>query len=147
MTITTAQAAHLLGLHPRDIPILKEANLLRPLGKQRAGVPPRYRLDDVRRLANDDAKFDATTNIIYQSTQPRSRRHKHKPNPMSPAGRFLLNDCFWHHVDRNIPAEQTPLMTGVYNRQPLATVLQSRFGLSPNQADLEIRAARDEVQL
>jgi hypothetical protein len=66
---------------------------------------------------------------------------------MNPVHRFLLTDCFWDLFDTGMPAEQTPLLTGEYDGGPLAVAIGNRFGISADQAALEIAAARSEVEL
>jgi len=65
----------------------------------------------------------------------------------APVSSFLLEDCFFNPLDQGVAAEQTPLLTGIFERTPLAEVLCHRFGISLEQAELEITAARNEVQL
>jgi hypothetical protein len=60
---------------------------------------------------------------------------------------FLLEDCFWSHLDTGSFSEQTPLLTGIFEGHPLAEVLCLRFGISPEEAEFEIEAARREVML
>lgn len=66
---------------------------------------------------------------------------------MSPAFKFLLDECFWEAIDRGIPANATSLMLGRHNDQPLLEIVQSRFGLNQEQALYEIESARQEVRL
>jgi hypothetical protein len=60
---------------------------------------------------------------------------------------FLVEDCFWSLFDRGIAAERTPLLTGVFEGSPLADTLCHRFGISLEEAEFEIKAARSEVEL
>jgi hypothetical protein len=66
---------------------------------------------------------------------------------MKSASDFLLEDCFWDYFDQARAAEESPLMTGVFEHRPLAEILCSRFHLSAEAAEFEIQAARREVQL
>jgi len=66
---------------------------------------------------------------------------------MAPVSAFLLEDCFFTPLDQGLVPEETPLLTGIFERHPLAEVLCNRFGISLEQAELEITAARTEVQL
>jgi hypothetical protein len=66
---------------------------------------------------------------------------------MNDSSTFLLEDCFWAEVERDVPAEQTPLFTGQYDRQDLLSTLRQRFGLSAAEAEFELFAARQEVTL
>jgi hypothetical protein len=60
---------------------------------------------------------------------------------------FLLEECFWAEVERDVPTEQTPLFTGQYDRRDLLLTLRQRFGLSAAEAEFELSAARQEVTL
>ena len=60
---------------------------------------------------------------------------------------FLVENCFWSLFDRGIPAEWTPLLTGVFEGNPLADTHSHRFGISLEDAEFEIKAARCEVEL
>jgi hypothetical protein len=66
---------------------------------------------------------------------------------MNPVATFLSDDCFWYPLDAGRAGEQTPLLTGCFEGYPLAEVLCLRFGISREEADFEIRAARAEVEL
>ena len=66
---------------------------------------------------------------------------------MNPTSTFLLQDCFWNLLDAGIAAEQTPLLTGIFEGHPLAETLCRRFGISVEEAEFEITAARSEVEL
>jgi hypothetical protein len=66
---------------------------------------------------------------------------------MNAASTFLLESCFWAEIERNVPAEQTPLLTGKYEQQDLHLLLHQRFGLSAAEAEFELLAARHEVTL
>ena len=61
--------------------------------------------------------------------------------------RLRGGDDFWDEIDRGRPAEQTVLITGNLDGQPLRDYLVSHFRLSSDDADFEISAARHEVQL
>jgi hypothetical protein len=60
---------------------------------------------------------------------------------------LLLEDCFWSHLDSGTVPQQTPLFIGIFEGQPLPDILCLRFGISPDEADFEITAARREVEL
>lgn len=64
-----------------------------------------------------------------------------------PVSTFLIEDCFFVPLDQGLFAEKTPLLTGTFERHPLAEVLCHRFGISLEEAEIEIAAARSEVQL
>ena len=66
---------------------------------------------------------------------------------MNPVATFLLQDCFWNHLDTGAIAEQTPLLAGILEGHPLADILCLRFGISLVEAQFEITAARSEVEL
>jgi len=66
---------------------------------------------------------------------------------VNPRATFLLQDCFWNFLDAGIAAEQTPLLTGLFQGQPLAGFLCRHFGISVDEAEFEIIAARSEVEL
>jgi len=59
---------------------------------------------------------------------------------------FLLETCFWNHLDAGAAPEQTPLFSGLLEEQPLSDVVCGRFGVSPEVALFEIEAARREVE-
>ncbi len=60
---------------------------------------------------------------------------------------FLIEDCFFNPLEHGISAEQTPLLTGIFEGNPLTETLCHRFGISLEEAEFEIIAARNEVQL
>lgn len=66
---------------------------------------------------------------------------------VNPIATFLLEDCFWNSLDAETAPEQAPLLTGLFESQPLVEVLCLRFGISPEQGEFEISAARNEVEL
>jgi hypothetical protein len=66
---------------------------------------------------------------------------------MNPVATFLLQDCFWNLPDQGIAAEDTPLLTSIFEGSPLADFLCRRFGISVEEAEFEITAARMEVAL
>ena len=66
---------------------------------------------------------------------------------MNPVSTFLLETCFWNCVDAHVVPGETPLVTGIFEGRPLAEVLRLQFGISPEQAEFEIEAARSEVEL
>jgi hypothetical protein len=66
---------------------------------------------------------------------------------LNPAAQFLLEDCFWRLCDAGIAPEKTPLLTGVVDGTPLSSVVSARFGVSREEAETEIMAARNEVEL
>ena len=66
---------------------------------------------------------------------------------MNSVSTFLLETCFWNFLDAGATPEQTPLLTGTFEGRPLAEVLRFRFGISPEQSEFEIAAARSEVEL
>jgi hypothetical protein len=66
---------------------------------------------------------------------------------VNPVATFLLQDCFWNLLDQGITTEHTPLFTGIFKENPLAETLCHRFGISVEEAEFEITAARSEVQL
>jgi hypothetical protein len=66
---------------------------------------------------------------------------------MNPVATFLLQDCFWNLLDQGSAAEQTPLLSGIFEENPLANILCRHFGISVEEADYEITAARTEVEL
>jgi hypothetical protein len=66
---------------------------------------------------------------------------------VNPIAAFLLENCFWELVDTGLTGEESPLVTGLFERHPLAEILCHRFGISLEQAEFEIKAARSEVEL
>jgi len=66
---------------------------------------------------------------------------------VNPVVIFLLQDCFWSHLDTGAIAEQTPLLGGIFEGHPLTDTLCLRFGISLEEAQFEITAARSEVEL
>jgi hypothetical protein len=66
---------------------------------------------------------------------------------VNPIADFLLENCFWKFVDTGRAGEETPLLTGIFEGHPLAEILCHRFGVSPEEAEFEITAARSEVEL
>jgi hypothetical protein len=66
---------------------------------------------------------------------------------VSPIRNFLLNDCFWTLYDAGVSPEKTPLLTGFLDETSLSSVVSVRFEVSRDVADMEITAARSEVQL
>jgi hypothetical protein len=66
---------------------------------------------------------------------------------MNPIAIFLLQDCFWNLLDQGTAAEHTPLLTGIFEGNPLADILCHHFGISVEEAEFEITAARMEVEL
>jgi hypothetical protein len=60
---------------------------------------------------------------------------------------FLLDACFWDHLDAGAIPEETPLFMGTFENRPLTEVLCLRYGISAVQAEFEIEAARREVEL
>lgn len=70
-----------------------------------------------------------------------------KKKGMNSVSTFLLDTCFWNFLDAGTIPEQTPLLTGMFEGRPLAEVLRFRFGVSTEQAEFEIEAARSELEL
>jgi hypothetical protein len=66
---------------------------------------------------------------------------------VNPIADFLLENCFWKWIDAGKAAEETPLLTGIFGGHPLAEILCHRFGISLEEAEFEVKAARSEVQL
>ncbi len=75
------------------------------------------------------------------------RARKEKAEAVNFVSEFLLEDCFWKHLDQAKVAEASPLMTGVFEGLPLSEVIRTRFSLSAEAAEFEIQAARREVEL
>jgi hypothetical protein len=74
-------------------------------------------------------------------------REEAQTKTVDPIVTFLLQDCFWNPVDAGIAPEQTPLLTCLFEGNPLADTLCRRFGISVEEAEFEISAARNEVEL
>ena len=66
---------------------------------------------------------------------------------MNPVSTYLLEKCFWNHVDAGLSGNQSPLMTGSFEGKPLVEILGKNFGISRERAEFEIQAARHEVEL
>jgi hypothetical protein len=66
---------------------------------------------------------------------------------MTPVAFFLLEQCFWNAFDAGKLVEETPLLLGILDGNPLTEALCQRFGISIEEANFEITAAREEVQL
>lgn len=59
----------------------------------------------------------------------------------------ILERYFFAFIDCRVGADETPLYTRRYRSEPLTTVIAREFGLTPEQADAAIEAARQEVWL
>ena len=59
----------------------------------------------------------------------------------------ILESYFFHYIDRRIGADETPLFTSALNGQPLSAVIAADYGLSSEDAEAAILAAREEVWL
>jgi hypothetical protein len=66
---------------------------------------------------------------------------------VNPTADFLLENCFWELVETGRTGEETPLLTGIFEGHPLAEILCHRFGISLEEAEFEIKAARSEIKL
>jgi hypothetical protein len=59
----------------------------------------------------------------------------------------VLQRYFWDFVDRGHAPVDTPLFTGIHDREPLAAIIAREFGLAPDEAETAIEIARKEVAL
>lgn len=59
----------------------------------------------------------------------------------------ILDAYFWRFVDRADAPADTPLFTGIQDREPLLAIITREFGLSPHEAEFAIEIARKEVAL
>jgi hypothetical protein len=66
---------------------------------------------------------------------------------VNPTATFLLQGFFWAFLDAGVSADETPLLTGTYQGNPLTDFLSAEFGISLEEAKFEIEAARQEVVL
>lgn len=66
---------------------------------------------------------------------------------MSAIHDYLIETLFFEHIDRGVPAEETPLLMGTFNEKPLEEFIANRFSLSPTEVEAAIEAARQEVVL
>jgi hypothetical protein len=66
---------------------------------------------------------------------------------VNPIADFLVKNCFWDLVDTGRTGEETPLLTGLFEGGLLAEILCHRFGISLEEAEFEIKAARSEIKL
>ncbi len=66
---------------------------------------------------------------------------------MNAAAIFLREICFWKEVDAGTAPGETSLFLGNFEHEPLSLVLSRRFALTSAQTEVEIHAARVEVEL
>jgi len=58
---------------------------------------------------------------------------------------FLLDACFWEHIDAGAIPEETPLLMGNFENHLLTEVLGPRFGITTAEAEFEVEAAQQRV--
>ncbi|MBE2205711.1 MAG: hypothetical protein IAE94_15370 [Chthoniobacterales bacterium] len=69
------------------------------------------------------------------------------PHPVADTHTSILEDYFFHPIDRGIGADETPLFTLLDDGRPLHEVIASRFQCTESEAKAAVEYARQEVWL